>query len=146
VTKGGHSAIVSTTGNVDCHVILRGGKTPNYSAESIAAACAEAAKARSACRIMVDASHGNSSKDPANQRLVIDDVAGQIADGERRVFGLMIESNLVAGKQALVAGEALTYGQSITDGCIGWDDSVELMDRLANAVEQRRAISASAAA
>jgi 3-deoxy-7-phosphoheptulonate synthase len=127
-------------------VILRGGKTPNYDAESIAAACAEADKAGAACRIMVDASHGNSSKDHANQRLVIDDVAGQMARGERRVFGLMIESNLVAGKQALVAGQALTYGQSITDGCIGWDDSVVLMDRLAEAVEQRRAIGASAAA
>ncbi len=146
VTKGGHSAIVSTTGNADCHVILRGGKTPNYNAESIAAACAEADKTGAACRIMVDASHGNSSKDPANQRLVIDDVAAQVAGGERRVFGLMIESNLVAGKQALVAGQALTYGQSITDGCIGWDGSVELMDRLAEAVKERRALGASAAA
>ena len=140
VTKGGHSAIVSTTGNEDCHVILRGGKMPNYNADSIAAACAEADKVGAECRIMVDASHGNSSKDPANQRLVIADVGAQVAAGERRVFGLMIESNLVAGKQALVAGQALTYGQSITDGCIGWDDSVALMNRLAEAVEQRRGL------
>jgi 3-deoxy-7-phosphoheptulonate synthase len=139
VTKGGHSAIVSTSGNPDCHVILRGGKAPNYDTPSIAAACAESVKAGVECRLMVDASHGNSNKDPANQRLVVEDIAGQIAGGERRIFGLMIESHLVAGKQALVAGQPLTYGQSITDGCIGWDDSVALMDRLAQAVETRRA-------
>ena len=139
VTKGGHSAIVSTSGNPDCHVILRGGKAPNYDTPSIAAACAESVKAGVECRLMVDASHGNSNKDPANQRLVVEDIAGQIAGGERRIFGLMIESHLVAGKQALVAGQPLTYGQSITDGCIGWNDSVALMDRLAQAVETRRA-------
>ena len=146
VTKGGHSAIVSTTGNRDCHLILRGGKTPNYNAESIAAACAQSLQAGVECRLMVDASHGNSSKDPANQRIVVDNVATQVAGGERRIFGLMIESNLVAGKQALVAGQPLTYGQSITDGCIGWDDSVALMNALAAAVEARRALARETAA
>ena len=136
VTKGGHSAIVSTRGNGDCHVILRGGKEPNYDRASIDAAWA--AMGATPRAMMVDASHGNSRKDPRNQRLVIDEIASQVASGDRRVFGLMIESHLVEGKQALVPGTPLTYGQSITDGCIGWEDSVALLDTLAGAVNARR--------
>lgn len=142
VTKGGHSAIVATKGNDDCHIILRGGKEPNYESASIDAAAREAAKAGCDRRIMVDASHGNSRKKPENQRLVVEDVAGQIKAGERRIFGMMIESHLVAGRQELVAGQPLTYGQSVTDGCIGWDETVELLDILADAVGERTALAA----
>jgi 3-deoxy-7-phosphoheptulonate synthase len=142
VTKGGHSAIVATKGNDDCHIILRGGKEPNYDHASIEAAAREAAKAGCDRRIMVDASHGNSRKDPKNQRLVVADVAGQIKAGERRIFGMMIESHLVGGRQELVAGQPLTYGQSVTDGCIGWDETVELLDVLADAVDERTALAA----
>ena len=138
VTKGGHSAIVSTRGNKDCHIILRGGAEPNYDRASLAAACREADAVSLPCRLMIDASHGNSRKDPANQPLVLRDVAGQMGEGERRIFGVMIESHLVAGQQALVPGQPLTYGQSITDACLGWDDTVELLDQLADAVAQRR--------
>jgi 3-deoxy-7-phosphoheptulonate synthase len=138
VTKGGHSAIVSTGGNEDCHIILRGGSTPNYDRESIASACREAAAAGLPCRLMVDASHGNSQKRPENQALVVGEVAEQVAEGERRLFGLMIESHLVAGRQELVQGQPLTYGQSITDGCAGWDDTIPLLETLAQAVAQRR--------
>ena len=121
VTKGGHSAIVSTEGNEDCHVILRGGKTPNYDAPSVDAACQDMARAGLAPRVMVDASHANSSKKPENQPLVVEDVARQIAAGDSRIFGLMIESHLLGGRQDLVEGQSLVYGQSITDGCIDWD-------------------------
>lgn len=138
VTKGGHSAIVSTNGNEDCHVILRGGKDPNYDAASVADACQQSDKAGVQCRLMVDASHGNSRKQPENQKQVIADVAGQISAGERRIFGVMIESHLVAGSQSLSADKALVYGQSITDGCIGWDDSVALLNTLAEGVRKRR--------
>ena len=138
VTKGGHSAIVSTSGNEDCHVILRGGKEPNYDAKSVEAACADMAKAGLAQRIMVDASHANSNKKPENQPAVCDDVASQIAAGETRIFGLMIESNLVAGRQDLVPGQPLVYGQSVTDGCIDWDSSVTVLERLAQSVKDRR--------
>ena len=138
VTKGGHSAIVSTSGNKDCHVILRGGRTPNYDANSIEASCREAEALSVECRLMVDASHGNSLKRPENQISVVQAVAGQIGNGERRIFGLMIESHLVAGRQDLIDGGALTYGQSITDGCAGWDETVEMMDVLAEAVRRRR--------
>ncbi|HEY0294168.1 MAG TPA: 3-deoxy-7-phosphoheptulonate synthase, partial [Bordetella sp.] len=117
VTKGGHSAIVSTTGNEDCHVILRGGKAPNYDAASVDAACQEMAKSGLAQRIMIDASHANSSKNPENQPLVMEDVAQQIERGEARIAGVMIESHLVAGRQERVPGQPLVYGQSITDGC-----------------------------
>ena len=140
VTKGGHSAIVATGGNEDCHVILRGGKRPNYDREAVAAACGEAEAAGLPCRLMVDASHGNSEKKPENQRIVVGDVAGQIAAGERRIFGMMIESHLVGGRQDQVPGQKLTYGQSITDGCIAWEDSVELLETLAGAVNARRAL------
>jgi 3-deoxy-7-phosphoheptulonate synthase len=140
VTKGGHSAIVATGGNEDCHVILRGGKRPNYDREAVAAACGEAEAAGLACRLMIDASHGNSEKKPENQRIVVGDVATQIAAGERRIFGMMIESHLVGGRQDQVPGKPLIYGQSITDGCMAWEHSVELLDMLAGAVAARRAL------
>ena len=142
VTKGGHSAIVSTNGNEDSHVILRGGKAPNYDAASVEAACREAAANAMACRLMIDASHGNSQKKPENQVPVIADIAGQVAGGDQRIFGVMIESHLVAGRQDLVPGKPLTYGQSITDGCVDWDTSVGLLETLAEAVRARRLRSA----
>ncbi len=138
VTKGGHSAIVSTNGNEDCHVILRGGKAPNFDAASVDAACKEAAGAAMACRLMIDASHGNSQKKPENQVPVLRDIGQQMAAGDMRIFGVMVESHLVAGRQDLVAGRQLVYGQSVTDGCIGWEDSVTVLEGLAEAVRQRR--------
>lgn len=138
VTKGGHSAIVATRGNEDCHVILRGGATPNYDQTSIEAACSSAASAGVECRLMIDASHGNCSGDFRRQSEVVRDVTRQIAGGERRIFGMMIESNLVEGKQALSAGRELNYGQSVTDACLGWDNTVVLLDTLATAVDKRR--------
>ena len=138
VTKGGHSAIVSTVGNKDCHVILRGGKTPNYDAESVDSAAQMISKAGVLPRLMVDASHANSSKDYRKQPLVMEDVSQQVEQGDDRIFGVMIESNLVAGRQDLVPGAPLTYGQSITDGCIDWDSSIQVLDRLAAAVRKRR--------
>ncbi len=140
VTKGGHSAIVSTNGNEDCHIILRGGKSPNYDAASVDQACREIAATGLAARLMVDASHANSSKNPENQIPVCADIAGQIAAGDRRIVGLMIESHLVAGRQDLVPGKTLVYGQSVTDGCISWDDSVGVLAGLADAVRQRRQV------
>jgi 3-deoxy-7-phosphoheptulonate synthase len=138
VTKGGHSAIVSTSGNEDCHVILRGGKTPNYDAASVDQACKDIAAAGLASRLMIDTSHANSSKKPENQIPVNADIAAQIAGGETRIVGVMVESHLVAGRQDLIPGKALTYGQSVTDGCIGWEDSLGVLETLANAVRQRR--------
>ena len=138
VTKGGHSAIVSTNGNEDCHVILRGGKAPNYDADAVEAACAQAAQAALACRLMIDASHGNSQKNPQNQIPVLANIAAQLSAGERRIFGVMIESHLVAGRQDLVSGKELVYGQSVTDGCIGWEDSVAVLETMAQAVRARR--------
>ena len=138
VTKGGHSAIVSTNGNEDCHVILRGGKSPNYDAAAVEAACAQAAQAALACRLMIDASHGNSQKNPQNQVPVIANIAAQLSAGDRRIFGVMVESHLVAGRQDLVPGKELVYGQSVTDGCIGWEDSVAILETLAQGVRARR--------
>ena len=138
VTKGGHSAIVSTNGNEDCHVILRGGRKPNYDAASVETACREAAAAALACRLMIDASHGNSQKKPENQPAVVAAIAAQVAAGDTRIFGVMIESHLQAGRQDLVHGKPLVYGQSITDACIGWDDTVAVLDTLAEAVRARR--------
>lgn len=138
VTKDGRTAIAATTGNEDCHVVLRGGAEPNYDAASIEAAAQALARAGLAPRLMVDASHANSRKDPANQPKVIDDVALQIEGGETRIFGVMVESHLVAGRQDLKPGQPLTYGQSITDGCIDWDASVQVLERLAEAVRKRR--------
>lgn len=138
VTKAGHSAIVSTRGNEDCHVILRGGAKPNYDAASVAAACSDLAKSGLAQRLMVDASHANSSKDPQRQTLVCADIGQQLASGENRIIGVMVESHLVAGRQDLIPGKPLTYGQSITDGCLDWDSSVETLQLLAASVRERR--------
>jgi 3-deoxy-7-phosphoheptulonate synthase len=138
VTKGGHSAIVSTNGNEDCHLILRGGKAPNYDRASIDAACREAGSAALACRLMVDASHGNSQKRYENQLAVTRDLAEQLADGESRVFGVMVESHLLAGRQDLQVGRPLVYGQSITDACLGWEDTIAVLDTLAEGVTERR--------
>ncbi|WP_194721086.1 3-deoxy-7-phosphoheptulonate synthase AroG [Noviherbaspirillum malthae] len=138
VTKGGHSAIVSTSGNEDCHIILRGGKAPNYDAASVEAACKEIAASGLASRLMIDASHANSSKKPENQVPVCADIARQVAEGDTRIVGVMVESHLVAGRQDLVPGKELTYGQSVTDGCIDWDASVKVLEGLADAVKQRR--------
>lgn len=139
VTKSGRSAIASTTGNEDCHVILRGGKVPNYDAAHVEAAAQAAAKAGLPATIMIDASHANSSKKPENQPLVLADIGNQLAAGDRRIIGVMIESNLVAGRQDLIPGKPLTYGQSITDGCIDWDTTVTALEALAESVTQRRA-------
>ena len=138
-TKHGQSAIFVTRGNPDCHIILRGGNgITNYKAESIADTAAKMEKAGLAARIMIDFSHANSNKDYRRQPVVGKDVAGQIAAGDKRIMGVMIESNLVAGSQPLVAGEALTYGQSITDGCIDWAETHALLNELAGAVRARR--------
>jgi 3-deoxy-7-phosphoheptulonate synthase len=139
VTKGGRSAIAATSGNEDCHIILRGGAKPNYDAASVEAASAELARGGVAPRIMIDASHANSGKKPENQPPVMADIAGQVSDGDARIMGVMIESNLVAGRQDVLPGVALTYGQSITDGCIDWDATVQVMNVLADAVTARRA-------
>ncbi|HEY8539274.1 MAG TPA: 3-deoxy-7-phosphoheptulonate synthase [Steroidobacteraceae bacterium] len=138
VTKQGHSAIAATSGNADCHVILRGGKTPNYSGAHVDDVSRQLAAAGLEPRVMIDVSHGNSNKRPENQPLVVEDIAVQIEGGERRILGVMIESNLVGGRQDLVPGRPLVYGQSITDGCIDWETSVAVLDRLARAVKQRR--------
>ena len=142
VTKSGRSAIASTTGNPDAHVILRGGKAPNYDAASVDAAAAELVKAGLRPAVMIDASHANSSKKPENQPAVIADIARQLEAGDKRIVGTMIESNLVAGRQDLIPGKPLIYGQSITDGCIDWDTTVDVLERLARAVEARRAATA----
>ncbi|RWP34820.1 3-deoxy-7-phosphoheptulonate synthase [Mesorhizobium sp.] len=138
VTKGGRSAIATTTGNQDCHVILRGGIVPNYDATSIAAACAELGRIGVAPRLMIDVSHANSNKKPENQPMVAADVAGQVAAGDERIIGVMIESNLVAGRQEVMPGKPLVYGQSITDGCIDWTTTETVLHGLADAVERRR--------
>ncbi|MGZ9156896.1 MAG: 3-deoxy-7-phosphoheptulonate synthase AroG [Candidatus Binatia bacterium] len=138
VTKDGHSAIVSTLGNEDCHIILRGGKQPNYDAANVDAAGKSLAESGIAARIMIDCSHGNSGKEPAKQVGVGQHVAGQVAAGDARIFGVMIESHLKAGRQDLIPGKTLIYGQSITDACVGWEDSRALIDTLADAVRQRR--------
>ncbi len=138
VTKGGYSAIVSTKGNEDCHIILRGGKTPNYDAASVDAACKNMAAGGLKPHLMIDTSHANSSKKPENQIPVCADVGRQIAGGDDRIIGVMVESHLVAGRQDLIPGKELTYGQSVTDGCISWAESVALLQDLAAAVRQRR--------
>ncbi|MFO1111087.1 MAG: 3-deoxy-7-phosphoheptulonate synthase [Bradyrhizobium sp.] len=137
VTKGGRSAIAATSGNADCHIILRGGSRPNYDAASVEAAAVDLAKAGVKPRIMIDASHANSSKKPENQPLVVADIARQVAGGDRRIMGVMIESHLVAGRQDVQPGQPLTYGQSITDGCIDWDTTVTALEQLAGAVKAR---------
>ncbi len=138
VTKAGHSAIVSTSGNEDCHVILRGGKEPNYDANSVEAACRDLAAAGIPAKVMIDCSHGNSRKQFKRQLEVVEAVAEQLAGGEDRIIGVMIESHLKEGRQDLVPGKPLEYGKSITDACIGWEDTVAALDRLAEAVTARR--------
>jgi 3-deoxy-7-phosphoheptulonate synthase len=138
VTKAGTSAIVSTTGNEDCHVILRGGKAPNYDAASVDAAGRGLAEAGIPARIMIDFSHSNSSKKPEKQVDVAQDVAHQVANGDERIFGVMVESHLKAGRQDLVPGKPLAYGVSITDGCISWDESRGVLEALAEGVRKRR--------
>ncbi len=143
VHKNGQVAIVHTAGNKDCHVILRGGKAPNYDAASVAAACKDLEAAGLPASLMVDCSHANSSKQHEKQRDVARDIAAQIAGGSRSVFGVMVESHLQPGAQKFTPGKddatALEYGKSITDACLGWDDSVACLAELAAAVQARRA-------
>ncbi len=143
VHKNGQVAIVQTHGNRDCHVILRGGKAPNYDAASVAAACQDLQKAQLPPTLMVDCSHANSSKQHQKQVDVARDIAGQLAAGSRSVFGVMVESHLQAGAQKFTPGQdnadALAYGQSITDACLGWDDSLQVLSVLSEAVKARRA-------
>ncbi len=136
----GHSAIVSTGGNPDCHIILRGGKEPNYDALHVQAAMKDLSDAGLEPKLMVDFSHANSRKDYRRQIEVSGEVSAQIAEGNKAIFGVMIESHLVAGRQDHVEGQPLCYGQSITDGCIGWDDSENVLKQLSEAVAQRRAL------
>jgi len=138
VTKGGRSAIAATSGNEDCHIILRGGSKPNYDAASVDAASAELHRAGVGLRIMIDTSYANSNKKPENQPKVAADIASQVASGDRRIIGAMIESNLVAGRQDVLPGVTLTYGQSITDGCIDFATTEQILHRLADAVAARR--------
>jgi 3-deoxy-7-phosphoheptulonate synthase len=143
VHKNGQVAIVQTNGNPDCHVILRGGKAPNYDAASVAAACQDLEKAKLPATLMVDCSHANSSKQHEKQLEVARDIAGQIAGGSTSVFGVMVESHLNAGAQKFTPGKddsaKLAYGQSITDACLGWDDSLASLEVLSAAVKARRA-------
>ena len=142
VHKNGQVAIVETRGNKDCHVILRGGKTPNYDAEHVAAACKEIEAAKLDCTLMIDCSHANSSKQHERQVDVARDVAAQLKAGSRCIFGVMVESHLNAGAQKFSAGKddpaQLEYGKSITDACIGWDHSLEVLEVLSGAVKARR--------
>jgi 3-deoxy-7-phosphoheptulonate synthase len=146
VTKEGQATVAATAGNPDGHVILRGGKTPNYGAEHVAAVCKLLEQAGLPPRLMIDLSHANSAKRPENQPLVAADVAAQLEAGERRIVGVMVESHLVAGRQELVPGKPLVYGQSITDACIDWRASVAVLERLAAAVRRRRGARPTAAA
>ncbi len=142
VHKNGQVAIVETRGNADCHVILRGGKAPNYDASHVAAACADLAKAKLPQRLMVDCSHANSSKQHQRQLDVARDIAGQLREGSQSIFGVMVESHLHDGAQKFTPGQddpaTLEYGKSITDACLGWDDSLAVLDVLSEAVKARR--------
>ncbi len=142
IHKNGQVAIVETTGNPDCHAILRGGKAPNYDAASVAAACEDLAAAKLHPSLMVDFSHANSSKQHERQVVVAQDIAEQISGGSTQVFGVMVESHLAAGAQKFTPGKddpaKLVYGQSITDACIGWDDSEKVLQILSDAVVARR--------
>jgi 3-deoxy-7-phosphoheptulonate synthase len=144
VTKAGHSAIVSTSGNEDCHVILRGGKEPNHDAAHVDAACKEIAAAGLAARLMIDASHANSEKRFKQQIEVARDTARQVTAGDERIIGVMIESHLVEGRQDLVPGQQLEYGKSVTDACLGWEDSLLVLEFLAKSVRERRLVEAAA--
>lgn len=138
VTKFGHSAIVSTKGNPDCHIILRGGREPNYSAGHVAQISEQLKKAKLVDNIMIDFSHANSSKQYQRQMQVANEVAEQIAAGNKAIFGVMVESHLVEGRQDLIEGQALCYGQSVTDACIGWEDTERLLAVLNQSVIERR--------
>lgn len=138
VHKTGQVAIVSTRGNDDCHIILRGGKETNYDPASVDTACRDLAKAGLDQRLMIDLSHGNSGGNFKNQLVGGQAVSEQISAGEKRISGVMIESNLVEGKQSIAVGQPLVYGQSITDPCLGWDDTLRLLETLAAAVRARR--------
>ena len=144
VHKNGQVAVVQTHGNPDCHVILRGGKAPNYDANSVAAACKDLEAAKLPATLMVDCSHANSSKQHEKQVDVARDIAGQVASGSRQVFGLMVESHLNPGAQKFTPGKddasALEYGKSITDACLAWGDSLTVLDELSAAVQARRAL------
>jgi len=141
VTKEGHSAIFSTTGNPDVHMILRGGNDgPNYDAVSVDKVSNSMVDSGLKANVMIDLSHANSLKQCHRQPIVAEDVAGQIASGDQRIMGVMIESHLKSGRQDLVDGQALTYGQSITDACIDWDETVQVLKNLATAVQQRRTV------
>jgi 3-deoxy-7-phosphoheptulonate synthase len=138
-TKHGQSAIFVTSGNPECHIILRGGReTTNYDAASVEETCRQMEKAGVRPQVMIDCSHANSNKDYMRQSAVCSNVAGQIAQGDRRIMGVMLESNLVAGAQKLVPGKKLVYGQSITDACIGWDETRDALGELARAVRSAR--------
>ena len=138
VTKEGQSAIISTAGNEDCHVILRGGSTPNYDAASIEDACKQLTNAGLAPKLMIDCSHANSSKQYSKQNEVARDIGNQVAQGDARIIGLMVESHLNEGRQDHTPGCELAYGQSITDACLGWNETVELLEVLAKSVRLRR--------
>jgi 3-deoxy-7-phosphoheptulonate synthase len=142
VHKNGQVAIVQTKGNKDCHVILRGGKAPNYDAASVASAVKDLEAAKQVPRLMIDCSHANSSKQHEKQIDVARDIAGQIKGGGKSVFGVMIESHIEAGAQKFTPGKddpaALRYGQSITDACLGWDDSLQVLELLSAAVKASR--------
>ncbi len=141
LTKKGHSAIFSTSGNDDCHIILRGGDgKPNYDSESITDAAEQLEKNGLKPQVMVDCSHANSNKDYRRQADVCRDIVRQISSGETRIFGVMMESNLVEGRQDVIKGQNLTYGQSITDACIAWETTEVLLQELADAVKQRREV------
>ena len=142
VHKNGQVSVVETKGNKDCHVILRGGKEPNYEVQHVKAACAELAAAKLPASLMIDLSHANSSKKHERQIIVADDIAQQIESGSHEIFGVMVESHLNDGAQKFTPGKddpnKLEYGKSITDACINWDDSVKVLERLATAVKKRR--------
>lgn len=138
VHKSGQVAIVATRGNHDCHLILRGGLAPNYDAASVSAACEALVAAGLPGRLMIDCSHANASKQYRRQLAVAEGVGAQLAQGEQRIIGVMVESHLKEGRQDLVPGQPLVYGQSITDACIGWEDSVALLELLAQCVRRRR--------
>lgn len=144
VTKAGHSAIFSTAGNTDCHIILRGGREPNYDSASVDHAAAQLKAAGLPPSLMIDCSHANSRKDPARQVEVARSLGAQVAAGDRRIVGVMLESHLVAGRQDVSDERELTYGQSITDACMGWEDSEMVLNELAAAVRARRDAAAGA--
>ena len=140
VTKEGRSAVFSSSGNEDCHVILRGGKEPNYESKHINRTSKLLAESELAQSIMVDMSHGNSSKQHKNQINVCNNVAKQLSTGEKRITGVMIESNLVEGNQSITNKENLVYGQSITDACLNWQDTEICLEILSEAIAKRRQI------